>query len=349
MRSLIPWRLTIVLAVLLLPATRQVCAFEEPYCGLYSLYAALHSIGVHAEDFNDMSVPEYLSGTQGSTALDLVQLAEKYGATGTFRTGMTVATLRAATSPIILHTSIAVSEAGFHHWILFLGADGNDIKVYDPPRGMYTVTSAELLSFWDGSGVVVQQRENQAIRRAWNMIPAVNLELIVAFLLVLVVGGVVARTTVLIRHPLCGIVLVAFVSSMVWHATIDYGFLWNRNALANVASRFDQETIPIVTTDQFRELARRQDVMIVDTRRPNSYKRSHVPGAINIPVTITHGALRDTLAAIPVDKHIVTYCQSERCGWSDAIAHQFTARGYRHVSVFRDGMNAWESITTDTR
>jgi rhodanese-related sulfurtransferase/predicted double-glycine peptidase len=349
-RVLILPTLAIVSAiVVLVPTARQSCA-EDSYCGLYSLYAALHSIGIQGEDFNEMCVPKYLSSeTEGSTGLDLVQLAEKYGAIGTFCTGMTLANLRASAFPIVLHTSVAVSEVGFHHWVLFLGADENGIKLYDPPRGMYTVSGAELLSFWDGAGVIVQRRDDQAAIRARSLIPWVNLDLIFPVLLVLIAGGAIIRTPIVIRHPVCGILAVAFVSSLVWHATIDYGFIGNDDALANVASRLYSRRSPIVTMEEFCELAKRQDVAIVDARRPRDYKRAHVPGALNIPITATHGELRDALAAIPRYKHIVFYCQSEDCEWSDAIANQFAARGYHHRSIFRGGMNAWEIAQTAKR
>lgn len=324
-------------------AMRQGSAAEEPYCGLYSMYAALHAIGTPIHDFNEICISKYLSGDPGSTALDLVQIAEKYNAVGTLHTGMTVASLRAANSPVVLHTSVAVSETGFYHWVLFCGIDGDSVKLYDPPRGVYSVSSAELLSFWDGIGLTVQRPDKSPLTHAWTKIPAFNLELVFAFILVPILGVAAVRIPIFARYPVIGILAVACVSGAVWHAVVDYGFFRNHDALMNIASRFDRGDIPLVTTKQFRELAKQTDVAIVDARRFIAYTRSHVPGAVNVPITVTHGELRSALTTIPIDRRVVVYCQSKECGWADAIAQQFAARGYRRVSIFRNGMDGWET------
>lgn len=324
------------------------CYSAEPYCGLYSAHAALHALGIDA-DLDKMVVPENLSQASGSTALDLVHLVKKYGAAATIRSGLTVASLRAATCPIVLHTAMAVAETGFHHWVLFLGMDGDLIKIYDPPRGLYSVSGAELSSYWDGIGVVIERADNQSIVNELMSIPLLNPELLFAVLLVLIAGGLLRRIAVSVINPACGILIVASISAAVWHTTVDYGFLRNRDALTNIAARFDRRSIPIITSEQMRHARKRGDVSIVDARLPGAYNSSHIPDAINVPITVTHGELRDALRTIHAHNHVVVYCQSEHCMWSDAIARQFTARGYDRVSVFRAGMNAWETNVPGAR
>lgn len=315
-----------------------IFAFGEPYCGIYSMNAALHSLGISA-DFDGMVDSQYLTGALGSTADDLMRLAQKHGAAASFQTNLTISSLRAANSPIILHTSIAVAKVGYHHWICFLGIDGDEVKIYDPPSGFHTISTAELLTYWDGIGVVVQVLGVQPAART------INLELILAFLSIVIVGGLLIQTLGFVRYRVLGIFLCAAVSALSWHLMVGYGFIRNPYALATVSSGHFEDSTEVIDFKRFEELLNTESVTIIDARRPLNYSREHVPGAINLPITVTHGFLRETLDQIPLENHIVVYCQSEKCTWADSIARQFTARNREHVSVFRGGIDGYKLAT----
>ena len=73
-----PFQVSLHVAWILITLTHATAhANEEPYCGLYSMHAALKTVGVEPPDFDEFARPEYLSGSQGSTASDLIRLAEK--------------------------------------------------------------------------------------------------------------------------------------------------------------------------------------------------------------------------------------------------------------------------------
>jgi len=337
-------RIPMILSLLIMIAS-AICEVHanEGYCGLYSLHAALNALGVRA-DFERMIDPSYLSGTYGgSTASDLVRLAENYGIAAVYRTRMTVADLYASQWPVILHTSTPVSPE-FHHWVLFLGMDSNNLlRIYDPPRDIYTLSSAELLSQWDGKGIVVGEvaYHRRALSGFW-----LNLETMSAVLMIIIVGLVITCFNVIVRYAACSIAIVAVVSALCWHSIIDYGFFRNRYAIAIIASQYEEyEEVPFpnLTLAEVQEIINYPKVTIIDARQPQAYARSHLPGALNIPITVTHGALRDSLAAIPIDNQIIVYCESDLCNWADAIARQFSVRGYRHVFIFRGGMAAWQA------
>jgi rhodanese-related sulfurtransferase len=310
------------------------------------MHAALHAIGIDA-DFMPMINPDYLAGPQGSTAAQLVTLAERYGAKGTFRTGMTIATLRAAKSPIILHTSIVASQTGFEHWVVFLGMEGDAIKLYEPPQSVHRFSGAELLSFWDSTGVVVERGGETTALQAVAIQPWMNVEFAFAGIVVLAAGALALRFPILARRPTCALLLVAAASSVVWHATVGYGFFGNHTALENVASSYDKNPLPIIDAEEVRQLVGRPDVTIVDARRPSQFRTAHLPGAINIPITVEQGALRDALDTIPPGNRIVVYCQSKGCEWADAIARKLPAHGFPNVVIFRGGIERWEQIAKE--
>lgn len=312
--------------------------YEEPYCGLYCMYAALNTLGLKP-DFDRMNDSSYLSGRNGSTGADLVNLASSQGSTGTFCPNLTVADLRESRYPIVLHANVPASKMTFHHWILFVGWAEDAVRVYDPPQGQYTLSQAELLSHWDGIGVVIGKPEAK-----WEM-PAANPEIILAFLLVAASGGVVLRFLHLARHPALGILFTSIVSALAWHATVGYGFVGNRFALDNIATSYQEAHVSTITFDEFNQLVGRKGVTVVDARMPSGYNRSHVPGAISIPIAVTHGSLREALATIPVDNQIVVYCESEECGWAGEVANLFPAGRYRRVTVYPGGMKAWREAT----
>ena len=60
-------------------------------------------------------------------------------------------------------------------------------------------------------------------------------------------------------------------------------------------------------------LGRGDKILLVDTRSPEAYRKSHIPGALNIP----HRTMSDaTTAHIDKGALIVTYCDGIRCNGS---------------------------------
>ena len=59
-------------------------------------------------------------------------------------------------------------------------------------------------------------------------------------------------------------------------------------------------------------LGRGDKIPLVDTRSPQAYGSSHIPGAVNIPHRTISGA---TTAHLDKEVLIVTYCDGIRCKW----------------------------------
>ena len=83
------------------------------------------------------------------------------------------------------------------------------------------------------------------------------------------------------------------------------------------------------------ELAEKQDIQLVDVRRPDEWAEGHIEGAVHLPLeTLTAAA--DMLAT---DRPIVFYCKvGER---SKMAADAFTASGFEATDL-EGGINAWK-------
>lgn len=86
---------------------------------------------------------------------------------------------------------------------------------------------------------------------------------------------------------------------------------------------FPIETVSAKMLDYF---VGQPDVLIIDLREPDSYIRSHIKRAVNVPYRELEGGY-----PFPKDKLLVFYC--DRGGASMAAAREFVRRGYRTRSV----------------
>src|SRR4249920_2547602 len=84
-------------------------------------------------------------------------------------------------------------------------------------------------------------------------------------------------------------------------------------------------------------LGRGDKILLVDTRSPDAYARSHIPGAVNIP----HRTMNATTTA-HLDKGdlIVTYCDGIRCNGSTKGALNMVQLGFR-VKELICGLGCW--------
>lgn len=86
---------------------------------------------------------------------------------------------------------------------------------------------------------------------------------------------------------------------------------------------FPIETISAKMLDYFID---RSDSVIIDIRDPDSYRKSHIRGAINYPYEELN-----SIQNLPKDKLLIFYCQ--RGGSSMSAARLFLRKGYRTRSL----------------
>lgn len=93
-------------------------------------------------------------------------------------------------------------------------------------------------------------------------------------------------------------------------------------------------------------LAKKADIVIVDTQPPENYEMWHIPTAVNIPYIPTANPTdrEMMLVALPMDKLIVIYCLCEEGTDSARMALELKRLGYDSdkIKVLEGGLIKWD-------
>ena len=81
-------------------------------------------------------------------------------------------------------------------------------------------------------------------------------------------------------------------------------------------------------------------IVLVDVRSPAQYAKSHIPGAINIPIN----KLRPAHPHLVQAKNIVVYSQEITDMLSRAASKTLLRSGYKSVHNFQGGLNMWKNL-----
>lgn len=326
-----------------------------PYCGVYSLYAALRSQRIDVQ-FEALLQNKYVGSAIGSNLAELQSAATDFGAYGLPLQGLTATALRASSYPIVLHVRRPGKDTQFLHWVLYLGTEGENARILDPPDEVMLLPFAQLMSLWDGLGLVVSKEPVATASLLWPSWIEHAVLLLVAGLLVRGVfmlfhwgpknrtagsvtttcpsGGAIRRTL--------GLVVALMLLTCIYHLLIPEGFFLNRVALAEVAARHFEPRFPEVSVSEVAEMLGRSNVTLVDARMPRDYRSGHLPNAVNISITAGMHEKEQKYANIDSESFIIVYCQSKGCQWSHAVGSDLVFRGFDHVAIFRGGWVEWE-------
>jgi len=105
--------------------------------------------------------------------------------------------------------------------------------------------------------------------------------------------------------------------------------------------------VPRIAALEIKQLiAKKADIVIVDTQSAENYDMWHIPTAINIPyISTANPADRELmLVALPMEKLIVIYCLCEEGTDSAQMALELKRLGYDHdkVKVLEGGLIKWD-------
>ena len=96
---------------------------------------------------------------------------------------------------------------------------------------------------------------------------------------------------------------------------------------------------PLMTAQELLERQRAgEETVIIDTRAPESYEKSHIAGAVSIPLA----ELRKSADALDRDAVTVTYCNKGVTG--NAAQNLLLNRGFQHVYNLSGGMNQYTAV-----
>ncbi len=83
------------------------------------------------------------------------------------------------------------------------------------------------------------------------------------------------------------------------------------------------------------------NLVIVDVRDPEDFRKGHIPGAINLPKEQW-----DNLQGLSNEKTNVVYCYSQQCHLAANACVQFASRGYP-VMELEGGFAVWKQVDLD--
>jgi len=98
----------------------------------------------------------------------------------------------------------------------------------------------------------------------------------------------------------------------------------------------DKVTFTTGPVELNRELEQGADIVVVDVRAEEDYKKGHIPGAINLPKERW-----ESLQGLSRDKLNVLYCYSQVCHLAATAAVEFAGKGYS-VMEMDGGFQAWK-------
>lgn len=138
------------------------------------------------------------------------------------------------------------------------------------------------------------------------------------------------------------ILLTASVLGFSYTATFKKGLF--RDTSKDSVTLLDRTNanLPIIDLATARGLFESGSALFVDGRYEFDYKLGHIKGAINIPLK-DFEVLRASLASLPKDKTIVTYCDGAECNSSIELAAKLFTEGFTDVRIFFGGWNEWNA------
>ncbi len=100
---------------------------------------------------------------------------------------------------------------------------------------------------------------------------------------------------------------------------------------------YEQKVRTISFDDLLKKFKSNERFVLVDARSREDYDRSHLPGALSVPVD----EVRDYADRLDKSEEIVTYCGSFQCPASTAAAKEFMGLGFKNVLDYKGGIQEW--------
>ena len=99
--------------------------------------------------------------------------------------------------------------------------------------------------------------------------------------------------------------------------------------------------VAVITRQELQAaLAERDDVVLVETLRPEHYEQGHLPGAVHLHPDDVEERAAEVLP--DRDAMVVTYCSNVACRNSAAAAQMLAKLGYTNVRRYEAGKQDWQ-------
>jgi rhodanese-related sulfurtransferase len=107
-----------------------------------------------------------------------------------------------------------------------------------------------------------------------------------------------------------------------------------------------------ISTNELKQIIRRNNAVILDARPPMEFAVSHIPGALNVaphPGRPAHLYISDVaevgrLLGDAKDKAIILYCNGPYCGKTKRLGDELVAAGRTNVRRYQLGAPVWRAL-----
>lgn len=333
---------------------------RDHYCGMYAAYSLLDHYQ-KAVPFESLLQPEYVSSFQGSTAEEIVRALDDHGVAAQHYAGLGVFDLRMAVAPMVLHVRGNQGTRQYQHWVVYLGEQQGKAVILDPSSGQSRVDFGRVLALWDGIAVASAASSHEL--HVWR-----GLCVLARWAMLIVLGGALVPVVRFIDdwqpwksrrakagQPLLrtGVFLVFCTIASVGIDSVNRsGFLRSSVARGAIASVHGSLRVPeigfaealLLHSKGFQDPgAPKGSPVWIDARFSRDFEVGHIAGAISLPIDATFGEEDAVVASLPPDAQAIVYCQSEGCGFADAVAVRLRGHGLTSVRLFRPGYREWQA------
>jgi rhodanese-related sulfurtransferase len=94
-----------------------------------------------------------------------------------------------------------------------------------------------------------------------------------------------------------------------------------------------------ISNEQFRQISKEKDVVILDVRTIEEFKEGHIENAINTDV-LQAEAFKKYISALPKDKTYLLYCRSGKR--SASALNLMKESGFSNVKHLQQGITGWD-------
>lgn len=320
-------------------------------CGDYALIAVAKALDVDV-DVGAVLVNTRTSVVPWSTSIDICDAAHKLRLWSAPFHGVTSHSLRSASRPLIVLLKTEMRDECAGHWVAYLGEDQGQAIVFDilDAGRVRTMGYGELSMLMSGDAVMIGVSPPSIWERVrWQYSTLESLWPLAFFCFIALIPQFKAYWNTRRMTVQISALSFASVCFLFLHGFSTKVSLWSEPALvAWVQSKHLGDTFAEVQVNQLLALQGHKELTLVDARLPAQFAAGHIPGALNLPVSIRASDLAERARKIPRKQLVIVYCNSRECDWDQTMARRLSALGFTNIRVFEDGMatyaqHVWQS------
>jgi rhodanese-related sulfurtransferase len=329
----------------------------DNYCGIYAMHAVLKLAGTDILG-TELLKPRYLDTKTGSSLKALQQLALDYDLNAACFRNLSLADLRHSNHLMILNVKSKISSSDYDHYYLFLGVEGDEALLFDPPSPMFRIPLSDLLAQWNGAALVVGKEPiNQSEVTLHSRIEFYTVlgGLVAAIAFLWVIQAVVPRYRAvgvrnnggfwrqLSANTIVCLGLISFAAFLSYWQHCKQGMLLNSNHIVDrIQEAHFAKWAPQLSAVELRGLLREEpSLILIDARLPTDFQKGHIGEAINIPPYSTVEECKKAVGEKDREQLIVVYCQSKSCLYAESVIVMLRSAGFSRVEYFKGGWMEW--------